>query len=131
MVRQYAAVVGVVLLLLGIVGLIINLASPSTKYLLNFLNIELVENIIYIVTGGLLAYVGLAQNNASVARMVVIVLSAIYLLVGIVGLFSNTVFGLIPSGYIWGDNVLHLALGIIGLGIAVLMPRNTSATVRM
>jgi hypothetical protein len=122
-VRTYAGVVGIVLLLLGIVGLIL-----PDAILFGFLNSDIIEDIIHLVTGGLMAYVGFAQRDNALARMVVGVLGAIYLLVGILGFLSNTLFGIVPSGYTTADNIVHLLLGVLGLVVAFALP-TTETTV--
>jgi len=49
-VRTYAQVVGVVLLLLGVLGLLL-----GDGLLLGLVNIDIVEDIIHLITGGLFA----------------------------------------------------------------------------
>lgn len=124
-VRTYAGIVGVVVLLLGVVGLIV-----GEGHLFGFLNIDIAEDIIHLLTGGLMAFVGFAQTDTSLARTVVGGLGIVYLLVGILGFLSATIFGLIPSGYTLGDNIVHLALGILGIAVAWLLP-STAATERV
>ena len=41
----------------------------------------------------------------------------------ILGFVVPTVFGLIPDGYTVFDNILHLALGVLGLAVALSAPR--------
>ena len=118
-VRQYAGVVGVVLLLLGIVGLI-----AGEGYLAGIINIDIAEDIVHIVTGALMAYVGFAQKDNALARMVVGVLGAVYLLVGIIGFISANLFGILQHNYTTADNIVHLALGVLGLVVAYALPRN-------
>jgi len=120
-VRQYAGIIGAVVFLLGVVGLIAG-ESP----LFGLINIDIVEDIIHLVTGGLMAYVGFAQSDVSLARTVVGGLGIVYLLVGIVGFISVTVFGLFPHGYSWADNVVHLVLGVLGIAVAWLLPSNNA-----
>jgi Domain of unknown function (DUF4383) len=123
-VRTYAGIVGVVVLLLGIVGLI-----AGEGHLFGFLNIDLVEDIIHIITGGLMAFVGFASSDVSLARTVVGGLGVVYLLVGIVGFISSSVYGLFPSGYTTGDNIVHLVLGILGIAVAWLLPGRATTEV--
>src|SRR5215210_8350443 len=112
-VRIYAQVVGVVLLLLGVLGLLL-----GERALLGIVNIDIVEDIIHLITGGLLAYVGFGQRDEGVARTVVLVLSVIYVLVGLLGFILPDMAGLLQHGYTVGDNLIHLALGILGLAVA-------------
>jgi len=58
MVRLYAKVVGVSVILIGVVGLLL-----GDKSLLGVLNIDLAEDGIHLLTGGLLAYAGFAVRS--------------------------------------------------------------------
>jgi hypothetical protein len=111
--RIYAQILGVVLLLVGVLGLIL-----GDGLLLGILNIDVVEDIVHILTGGILAYVGFGQADEGLARNVVGALGVIYLLVGVLGFIVPMLFGLIPDGYTIFDNLLHLALGVLSLVIA-------------
>jgi hypothetical protein len=108
--RVYAQIVGVVLLLLGVLGLVL-----GDGLLLGLVNIDIVEDIIHLITGGLLAYVGFGQRDEGVARSVVTALSVVYLLVGLLGFVVPDMLGLLQHGYTVGDNLIHLLLGILGL----------------
>jgi hypothetical protein len=118
-VRQYAGIVGVVILLLGVIGLI-----AGEGYLAGFLNIDIAEDIVHLATGGLMAFVGFGQKDNALARMVVGVLGAVYLLVGIVGFISPKLFNILQHDYTTADNIVHLLLGILGLVVAYALPRN-------
>ena len=120
--RVYAQVVGVVLLLLGVLGLLL-----GDQLLLGLVNIDIVEDIIHLVTGGILAYVGFGQRDEGVARSVVLALSVIYLLVGLLGFVLPDMAGLLQHGYTVADNLIHLALGILGLAVAFASGRGTAA----
>ena len=123
--RVYAQIVGVVLLLLGVLGLLL-----GDGLLLGLVNIDIVEDIIHLITGGLLAYVGFGQRDEGVARSVVLVLSVIYLLAGLLGFVLPDMAGLLQHGYTLGDNLIHLALGILGLAAVFASGRGGTATRR-
>jgi hypothetical protein len=112
-VRQYAGYVGAVIVLLGIVGLI-----AGEGQLFGILNIDIAEDIIHLLTGGLMVYVGFASSDVSLAKMVVGGLGVVYLLVGIIGFIDPKVFGLFPSGFTIADNLVHLVLGVLGILVA-------------
>lgn len=113
--RVYAQVLGVVLILTGVLGLVL-----GERLLLGILNIDIVEDIVHILTGGILAYVGFGRTDLALARNVVLGLGVIYLLVGLLGFVVPTLFGLLPDGYTVFDNLLHLALGILSIALAYL-----------
>ena len=111
--RVYAQILGVVLLLVGVLGLIL-----GEGLLLGILNSDVTEDIVHILTGGILAYVGFGQADEGLARNVVGALGVIYLLVGLIGFIVPMLFGLIPTGYTLFDDLLHLGLGVLSLLIA-------------
>ena len=114
MVKQYAQILGVVLIVVGVLGLVL-----GDGLLVGILNIDVIEDIVHILTGGILAYVGFGRVDAGAARSVVLALGVVYLLVGILGFVVPTLFGLIPTGYTTFDNLLHLALGVLSLLVAL------------
>jgi hypothetical protein len=123
MARQYAQVVGVVLLLLGVVGLVL-----GEQRLADSLNIDIMEDVVHLVTGALLAYVGFAHRDSDVVRNVVGGLGVVFLLVGLIGFIAPTLGGLLPNGLTVVDNLIHLALGIIGIALAWFVGRERLAT---
>jgi hypothetical protein len=114
-VRQYAKVVGIVLILVGVVGLFLGNQAYG-------LNSDLIEDLIHVVTGALLAFAGF-QADRGLARNIVGGLGIVYLLVGLLSFVDPTIFGLIPTGYGMFDNILHLALGALNIVIAWVLGR--------
>jgi len=114
LVKRFAQIIGMVLILVGLVGLVL-----GDKLWLGILNIDIVEDIVHLATGGLLAYVGFSGMDLSTARSVVLAVGVIYLVVGILGFLVPMMFGLIPDGYTIFDDLLHLALGVLGLAVAL------------
>jgi hypothetical protein len=125
LVKRFAQIIGVVLILVGLVGLVL-----GDKLWLGILNIDIVEDIVHLATGGLLAYVGFSGMDLSTARSVVLALGVIYLVVGILGFLVPMMFGLIPHGYTVFDDLLHLALGVLGLAVALTASGGSTQTGR-
>src|SRR5215210_5455853 len=121
-IRTYAQILGIVLILIGIVGLLV-----GEGLLLGILNTDVVEDIVHILTGGLLAYVGFGRLDLGAARSVVAAFGVVYLLVGILGFILPNLFGLIPSGYTIFDDLLHLVLGVLSLVIVFTQPDAAAA----
>ncbi len=111
-----------VVILIGVVGLLLGEQS-----LLGLVNIDIVEDIVHLVTGGLLAYVGFGQRDEGLARSVVGGLGVVYLLVGVLGFIIPFLFGLLPHGYSIVDNIIHLALGVAGIAVAFSSSGGTTA----
>jgi hypothetical protein len=122
MARTYAGIVGVVVILIGVVGLL-----AGEEPLLGLVNIDIVEDIIHLLTGGLLAYVGFGQRDEGLARSVVGGLGVVYLLVGVLGFVIPMLLGLVPHGYSIVDNIIHLALGAAGIAVAFSSQGGTTA----
>jgi len=111
MVRLYAKVVGVTVILIGVGGLLL-----GDKSLFGVLNIDLAEDGIHLLTGGLLVYAGFAASDLKVVRAIVGGIGVAYLVVGVVAFATPMFFGLIPSGYkVVLDNLIHLTLGVLGI----------------
>ena len=124
-IRVYAQVLGVVLILVGIVGLVL-----GDQVILGILNTDIVEDIVHLITGGLLAYIGFGRMDVATARNLVLALGVIYLLVGILGFVVPMMFGLIPHGYTLFDDLLHLALGVLSLAVAFFYAPGGARTAR-
>lgn len=124
-VRRYAQILGVVLLLVGVVGLVL-----GDRVWLGILNVDILEDIVHLITGGLLAYLGFGRADLALARNLVLALGVIYLVVGILGFVVPTMFGLIPHGYTVFDDLLHLALGVLSIAVALFARGEAPATAR-
>jgi hypothetical protein len=123
--KRFAQILGVVLILVGLVGLVL-----GNRVWLGILNVDIVEDIVHLGTGALLAYVGFGRTDLPAARSVVLALGVIYLVVGILGFVVPMMFGLIPHGYTIFDDLLHLALGGLSLAVALSAPRGSRQTGR-
>ena len=78
--RTYAKVVGVVVIVIGIGGLVL-----GEKSLLGVLNIDIAEDIVHLLSGGLMAAVGFRGSDSAV-RSVVGGVGVVYLLIGVLGI---------------------------------------------
>ena len=114
MARLYARVVGPTVVLIGIVGLVL-----GNRPIGGALNIDLIEDLIHLSTGGLLILLGFSRIDDRLVRYAVGALGVVYLAVGAVSFLVPDLFGLIPHEYSGLDNAIHLALGLLGIGAAV------------
>ena len=125
MLKRFAQILGVVLILVDVVGLLL-----GDRVWLGILNVDIVEDIVHLATGGILAYMSFSRMDLSTARSVVLALGVVYLVVGILGFVVPMMFGLIPHGYTIFDDLLHLALGGLSLAVALTAPRESRQTGR-
>jgi len=107
MTKAYAVVVGGVLLLVGIVGFL----TPS----LMGLTFHPAHNVIHLLSGVLGLWAGLKSEGA--ARTYARVFGVIYTLVGIAGFAGLHDLGPIMLGLNSMYNVIHIAVGILGIGV--------------
>ncbi len=121
-VREYAQALGVVLVLIGIAGLVLDDRSPLG--VLNIVYIPKVD-VAHVLTGGLLAYIGFGQTDEGLARTAVIAMGVVYLLIGVLGLVL--LLGLSSYGYGAMDNAVHLLIGVLSLAVGFISGRGTAS----
>ena len=123
--RVYALVIGGTLVLAGILGFFYNASfgtgdGTERDAVLGILDVNGWHNVVHIATGAL----GLAvARSYGGARGYAIGLGAVYLLVAGLGFIAGNgdeIFNLIPVNT--EDNLLHVLLGIAGLGAGLATP---------
>ena len=124
MIRQYAQVIGIVVILLGLVGLLL-----GDQLLAGLLNIDIAEDLVHLASGALLLYAGFAARDAGLVRNIVGAVGVVYLLVGVLGFIIPDLFGLLPHEYTVFDNLLHLVLGILGILAAWVVKDTRTGTI--
>jgi hypothetical protein len=127
--RLIATVFGAVYLLVGLVGFAvtsgIGFFSTEGANLIIF-EVNPLHNVIHLAIGAALLYAGI--KNVQIARTVNAGVGAVYLLVGVLGLFllSSPLNIIALNG---ADNVLHLASAVLLLGVGLSVEK-TPATAR-
>jgi hypothetical protein len=115
-IQRVAALSGIVFVLVSLLGFVLmgmggmQMTGPSFL-LLGFFPVNALHNLVH----GLFGVWGLVAARGARASLVYALGSgAVYLLLGIVGLFTESLLGIVPiGGY---DVVLHLALAIVLAG---------------
>ena len=106
MAKTFALVLGVVLLLVGILGYVLN---PTGGHLLGIFAVNGLHNAIHVISG----IAGIAAAMMGWSRLYCQAFGVIYLLVGILGFVATDsngmLLGLIHNNM--ADNILHLAIG--------------------
>ena len=129
--QVYALVIGFTLVAAGIAGFFYT-ASFSTgddterDALLGILDVNGWDNLFHIMTGAIGLFVAGSYGGA---RAYALGLGAIYLLVAALGFIAgdgDEIFNLIPVNT--GDNVLHLLIGIAGVGAGLATPASEPST---
>ena len=127
--QVYAVVIGATLVVAGIAGFFYNASFGSgdgtdRDAVLGILDVNGWHNLVHIASGVL----GLAVARAyDAARIYAIGLGLAYLLLALLGFIAGNgdeIFDLIPVNT--EDNVLHLLIGIAGLGAGVTTPTTVS-----
>jgi Domain of unknown function (DUF4383) len=129
--RLYATVVGGVLVIAGILGFFYSASfgSPGdVDDVLGILSVNAWHNIFHIVTGA----IGLLVAGYA-ARQYALWLGVLYIVLTIWGFVigsGDSILGFIPINT--EDNILHLILGLLGIGAAIATPvtqdRSVTAT---
>lgn len=125
--RLTATAFGAVYLLVGLLGFVVTSAlgffATEGRNLIIF-EVNPLHNIIHLAIGAALLYAGL--TNTQLARTVNASVGAVYLLVGIVGLFllSSPLNIIALNG---ADNVLHLASAVLLLGVGLSLDKSPVA----
>ncbi len=118
--QKFGYLFGAIYLLVGLVGFAVTsgvdfAAKVSDKKLIIFA-LNPLHNVVHIAIGLLLLA---GARAATSARMVNILIGAVYLLVGIVGLFiANSTKSANILALNQPDNALHIATAVLALGIA-------------
>jgi hypothetical protein len=122
MLRTVARVLGIVVALLAVVGFFV-----EGDHLLGLMNVDLVLDILRVLIAGALLYAGFGKTMAATIRTVIVVVGAMYVVMGLLAFADRTLFGLLPTGFTGFDIGFHLVVGVGALVLAFLPMSNTAA----
>lgn len=111
MLKLIAKILGVVVAVLAIAGFFV-----EGDHLLGIMNVDIVLDVLRVVIAVALLVVGFARVPMSAVRAVLIIVGAMYVLMGLLAFFDPTLFGMLPTGFTGFDIAFHL---IVGLGTLV------------
>ncbi|MDX6235171.1 MAG: hypothetical protein QOH68_4338 [Nocardioidaceae bacterium] len=127
--RLVAAVFGAVYMLVGLLGFAVtgfsHFAGTNTGDNLIVFEVNPLHNIVHLAIGALLL---VSSNNVAAAKGSNTAVGAVYLLVGILGLFLIGTDANILS-LNGADNVLHFASAVVLLGVGLSQDKNVRADV--
>jgi hypothetical protein len=126
--KTYAAVVGVVLVLVGLLGFISNpiVGEPTANNNPIFVT-DAVHNVVHIASGLLLLYIAFATSGVTRANWL-IGFGVLYVGVLVLTLINPELFGIFQNPVNTADHVLHAALAFLSIGVGY-MARNETETV--
>ncbi len=119
--KLVATIFGAVYVLVGLVGFLVTASvgfvATEGGLLLGIFSLNPLHNVVHLLVGALLLYAGLRMAEAGAATINTVV-GAVYLLVGILGLFiiggSLNLLALNAA-----DNVLHFLSAVVLLGVGL------------
>lgn len=119
--RLVARILGIVIGLLAIVGFFV-----EGELLLGIMNVDLALDILRVILAVALLVVGFADVPASAVRAVIVIVGALYVLMGLLAFADPTLFGLLPTGFTGFDIGFHLVVGVAALVLAFLPDRTAT-----
>ena len=127
--KLVATIFGAVYVLVGLVGFLVTASvgfvATEGGLLLGIFSLNPLHNVVHLLVGALLLYAGLRMAEAGAATINTVV-GAVYLLVGILGLFiiggSLNLLALNAA-----DNVLHFLSAVVLLGVGLFARARTRA----
>lgn len=119
--KNFSIVFGVVFLAIGILGFVPGITNDQDK-LLGIFQVSVLHNIIHILSG---AAALLAAKSEDYAQLYFRIFGAVYAIVAVVGLIQkDTVLGVIDPINM-ADNILHVVLAVVILGIGFGIPKSS------
>lgn len=106
--RLLAQMLGVVVGLLAVLGL-----ASGDEHLLGLMNIDLTLDIIRIPVAAALLYAGFWAADNLTINNIVLGVGVLYIGMGVLGLMSPELFGLLPHGLTGFDVAFHLVSGLV------------------
>lgn len=104
---QLSRIYGIVIGALALIGLFVS------GHLFQIMNTDIAIDILRVVLAAYLLYAGFIAKSESMARSALLFTGILYIALGLIGLVSSTIGGLLPSGLTGFDIVFHLATGAL------------------
>jgi hypothetical protein len=114
--QQTAKVYGILIALLAVLGFVTD--SPT----FGFMNTDNVLDFLRVVLAAALLYAGFKSDSESFIRASLVFVGVLYIGMGVLGLMSSTVWGLLPNGLTGFDILFHLATGLVALLVGMKSP---------
>lgn len=113
MVKLYARMTGLILLIVGIMGFL-------TDDLMGLIQFDSVHNMLHLLIAAVALYIGFGTEDPWLSHLFAEVMGFVYVLLGLVGFISPTFFNLLGPFHLEPvENLLHLVLGLWGIGVTI------------
>ena len=126
MLRTVARVLGIVVALLAIAGFFV-----EGELLVGLMNVDITLDVLRVIIAAALLYVGFGRASVGAVRATIIVVGALYVVMGLVAFADPTLFGLLPTGLTGFDIGFHLVVGLGSLVLALLPAGRKSSDTRV
>ena len=117
----------------GFLFLIVGLAGFAMPTLMGF-HLTPIHNVIHVLTGAFALYLGFSASYDA-ARTFCLIFGFVYLLLGVIGFLAPNIIatvighpGPVTSADLMPDNVFHLLVGIVFLGVGLMRPAVVTST---
>ncbi|CAQ01026.1 hypothetical protein ACR8AL_13385 [Clavibacter sepedonicus] len=98
----------------GFVGLFI-----EGSHMLGVLNVDFFVDVLYLLSAGVLLFVGTRQAPPGMIRATLVAFGGLYTLMGVLSLLDPELGGLTPTGFTIVDDFLFFGIGLSGLALAL------------
>jgi hypothetical protein len=114
MAKRVAQIFGMTVLALAVAGFL-----SGEGHLLGLMNIDKALDILRMPIAAALLYAGFATNDAQKTNSILLGVGVLYIGMGLFGMISPELFGLLPNGLTGFDVAFHLLTGAVGIMAAI------------
>jgi uncharacterized membrane protein len=102
---------GILVALLAVIGLFVS------GHMFDVMNTDIALDVLRVVLAAGLLYIGYVARDQVMARRALLGVGILYILMGVAGIISPTLGGLLPSGLTGFDVVFHLVTGAMAAAV--------------
>jgi hypothetical protein len=92
----------------------------TNGHLFNLMNVDIALDLLRVVLAGGLIYAAFVAKDSHLANTMLLTVGVLYVGMGLLGLVSPTLGGLLPSGLTGFDIAFHLVTGVAAAGVALM-----------
>jgi hypothetical protein len=92
----------------------------TSGHLFNLMNVDIALDLLRVVLAATLIYVSFVAKNEHYSNMALLTVGLLYIGMGVIGVLSPTIGGLLPSGLTGFDIAFHLITGIAATAVSTM-----------